>query len=253
MGVRYGVQGHVGDGWNLSPRVTAAWSPFRHGKLTVRANYGYFYDWIADDLYKQSLLVDGDRLRSLNIIAPAYPDPGTLGDAAPTDRYEWPDALVLPSAHRMSVGFDRQLSANTRLNLSYNRNWGRNVARGRNLNTPVNGTRPDPAYANVVELASDGESRSQMLRRINIMPLAPHVHGAQLHVVEGRGEHERRLLAPGQQRRARHGMGSGARRHPAPCRRLVQLVTVQELQHGRQPAHAVGDGLQRDHGARRQR
>lgn len=170
MGVRYGVQGHVGDGWNLSPRVTAAWSPFRHGKLTVRANYGYFYDWIADDLYKQSLLVDGDRLRSLNIIAPAYPDPGTLGDAAPTDRYEWPDALVLPSAHRMSVGFDRQVSANTRLNLSYNRNWGRNVARGRNLNTPVNGLRPDPAYANVVELASDGESRSQMLHAgINIM------------------------------------------------------------------------------------
>ena len=30
-GVRYGMQTHVGDAWNLSPRVSAAWSPLRNG------------------------------------------------------------------------------------------------------------------------------------------------------------------------------------------------------------------------------
>ena len=52
-----------GDAWNVSPRVTAAWSPLRNGSLTIRGGYGYFYDWIAGDLYKQTLLFDGVRQR----------------------------------------------------------------------------------------------------------------------------------------------------------------------------------------------
>lgn len=172
FGVRYGLQGHVSDGLNVSPRVSAAWSPFRNGKLTLRANYGYFYDWINDDLYKQSLLVDGERLRNWNIISPTYPDPGPVGTTTPSDRYLWPDAIVLPGAHRLSAGFDRQLTPNTRLNVAYNRNWGTNLVRGRNRNSPVRGVRPDPAFANVVELATDGESRSQMLHvGLNLMKM----------------------------------------------------------------------------------
>ena len=49
-GVRYGVQGHVADPWNLSPRATFAWSPLRNGSLTIRGSYGYFYEWIAGNL-----------------------------------------------------------------------------------------------------------------------------------------------------------------------------------------------------------
>ena len=103
-GVRYGVQHHVSDAWNLSPRVTLAWSPFKDGKITVRGGYGYFYDWIAGDLYKQTLLIDGLRQRELNIQNPSYPDPGVGGAASATNRYLWSDYLVLPTAHRMNMG-----------------------------------------------------------------------------------------------------------------------------------------------------
>jgi len=162
-GVRYGVQNHVSDGWNLSPRVTAAWSPLRNGKLTIRGGYGYFYDWIASDLYKQTLLVDGLRQRELNIRDPEYPDPGTDGVTPPTNRYLWSDALDLPAAYRMNLGVERTLTENARLSVTYTRGWGSGLLRGRNLNTPVGGVRPNPAVANDVALVGDGASRAESL------------------------------------------------------------------------------------------
>ena len=90
-GLRYGVQSHVSDAWNLSPRATFAWSPLRSGNLTIRGSYGYFYDWIAGDLYKQTLLFDGVRQREINIVNPSYPIPGETGVTPPTNRYLWND------------------------------------------------------------------------------------------------------------------------------------------------------------------
>lgn len=165
-GIRYGLQQHVGDYWNVSPRFSMAWSPFRNGNLTLRASYGYFYDWVPGDLYKQSVLVDGARQRELNVHDPSYPDPGLIGTSPPSNRYLWPGELDLPNAHRLSAGMDRTLSQNSRVTASYAVGWGRGLLRGRNLNPPVNGVRPDPSYANVVSLAGDAASRSQ---GVNVM------------------------------------------------------------------------------------
>jgi len=160
-GLRYGVQSHVSDAWNLSPRATFAWSPLRSGNLTIRGSYGYFYDWIAGDLYKQTLLFDGVRQREINIVNPSYPIPGEVGVTPPTNRYLWNDDLALPTAHRANVGLERVLSKNGRANVTYSLGWGRDLLRGRNRNAPVNGVRPDPELANDVELVSDASSRSQ--------------------------------------------------------------------------------------------
>ena len=46
------------------------WSPTDDGTLTIRAAYGYLYDWIPGNLFKQTLLVDGSRLRELNVHQP---------------------------------------------------------------------------------------------------------------------------------------------------------------------------------------
>ncbi|MEW5984626.1 MAG: carboxypeptidase regulatory-like domain-containing protein [Acidobacteriota bacterium] len=162
-GVRYGGQSHVGVGWNLSPRITAAWSPLRNGSVTIRGGYGYFYDWIDSGLYKQTLLFDGERQRELNVRNPSYPDPGEDGLTPPTNKYLWSDELVLPTANRMNLGIERALSQESRVSLTYTRGWGRNLLRGRNLNAPIRGVRPDRALANVVELVGDAESRSDMV------------------------------------------------------------------------------------------
>ncbi len=162
-GVRYGMQQHVDDPWNLSPRATFAWSPIRNGSLTIRGSYGYFYEWVAGDLYKQSLLFDGERQRDINIVDPSYPIPGEVGVTPPTNRYLWSDDLVLPTAHRMNAGVERTVTKNSRLSLTYSAGWGRDLLRGRNLNYPVNGVRPNPELANDVVLAADASSRAQSL------------------------------------------------------------------------------------------
>lgn len=160
-GLRAGFQSLTGDQLNLSPRLNLAWSPLRSGKLTVRGGYGYFYDWLSGDLYKQTLQVDGFRQRELNVVNPSFPDAPLDGPASVTNQYRWSDDLALPAGHRMFVGLDRVLTPNQRVNVSYNRGWGAGQLRGRNLNTPVNGVRPNPEFANILTLVSDAESRTQ--------------------------------------------------------------------------------------------
>jgi hypothetical protein len=162
-GVRAGYQNLVGDSVNVSPRMTIGWSPMRSGKLTLRASYGYLYDWIAGNLYKQSQLVDGFRLREINVIQPSYPELPSFGAKSATNRYLWSDDLTLPSAHRLSLGADKQLTENMRVNLAYTWAWDLGELRGRNLNAPVNGVRPEADFANVVELVSDAESKLHSL------------------------------------------------------------------------------------------
>ncbi len=160
-GLRAGFHSLTGDQLNLSPRLNLAWSPFRSGKTTLRGGYGYFYDWLSGDLYKQTLQIDGFRQQELNVLNPSYPDVPVEGPATVTNQYLWSDDLALPTGHRMFVGADRTLTPNQRVNFSYNRSWGAGQLRGRNLNTPVNGVRPNPQFANILTLVADAESRTE--------------------------------------------------------------------------------------------
>jgi hypothetical protein len=160
-GLRAGFHSLTGDQLNVSPRLNLAWSPFRSGKTTFRTGYGYFYDWISGDLYKQTLQLDGFRQRELNVLNPSYPEVPQEGSATVTNQYLWSDDLALPEGHRAFVGADRTLTPNQRVNISYNRSWGAGQLRGRNLNTPVNGVRPNLEFANILTLVADAESRTE--------------------------------------------------------------------------------------------
>lgn len=159
-GVRAGFQTLTSDQFNLSPRVNVGWSPRRDGKLTLRAGYGYFYDWVAGDLYKQTLQVDGVRQREINVVNPSYPELPTDGASSATNKYLWSDDLTLPTSHRFNVGADRQITTNMRFNVGYTYGWGRGLLRGRNLNAPIDGVRPDALFANVVSLVPDAEAKT---------------------------------------------------------------------------------------------
>lgn len=162
-GVRAGFQSLTGDQLNVSPRLNLAWSPLRSGKLTLRTGYGYFYDWISSDLYKQTLQVDGFRQKELNVLNPSYPAVPQDGPSTVTNQYLWSDDLALPAGHRMHVGVDRTLTENQRVNVTYSRSWGQGQLRGRNLNTPSGGVRPNPGFANILTLVSDAETRTESI------------------------------------------------------------------------------------------
>ena len=163
-GIRYEAQTHLRDYDNFGPRFGTTWSPGKSGKLTLRASAGVFYDWLFNNIYEQTVRVDGFRQREVNIINPSYPDPGTVtGLSLPTNRYLLSDGLQMQRNFRLSAGFDRQLTRMVRVNAMYSHTSGENLMRGRNLNAPVDGARPDPLFANVVEVLGDARSRAHSL------------------------------------------------------------------------------------------
>ena len=98
------------------------------------------------------------RQRELNVINPSYPELPSAGVTSVTNKYLWSDDLALPTSHRLNVGADRQITANMRFNVGYTYGWGRGLLRGRNLNAPVDGVRPDHVATSLA--GPDAEARS---------------------------------------------------------------------------------------------
>jgi hypothetical protein len=158
-GLRYEAQTHLSDYNNFAPRFGVTWAPFKNGKTSLRASWGIFYDWLAANTYEQTLRVDGFRQRELNIANPPFPNPGSVGTVTATNRYLLTDDLPMVRNARASVGVDETISPRVRLGVLYAVTRGSGLLRGRNLNAPVNGVRPDPSFVNIVEVAADAASR----------------------------------------------------------------------------------------------
>ena len=162
-GVRYELQTHLNDSNNIAPRFGFTWSPFQSGRTTIRMSSGVFYDWVSTSLYEQTLRFDGERQRELNIVDPSYPDPGLDGLVPPINRYLYSDDVEMVRSLRLSAGVQQTITPRFRVGMTYTDTRGLNVARGVNLNAPVDGLRPDPTFANVIAVRSDAENRSRSL------------------------------------------------------------------------------------------
>jgi hypothetical protein len=160
-GIRYEAQTHVTDYNGLAPRFGATWSPFKSGNTTVRGGGGIVYDWLSTSTYAQTIRVDGFHQQDLTITNPTYPDPGNVGNVRATSRYLLGPDYVLPRSINLLIGVDQKITPRFRVSASYNLSRLSHVARGRNLNAPINGVRPDANFLNVIETVSDAASRSQ--------------------------------------------------------------------------------------------
>jgi len=156
------------------------WAPFKSGKTTLRTSYGVFYNWMNAGTYEQTLRVDGFRQRELNIVNPTFPDPGTIGTVTRTNKYLLGGDVEMPRTLRFSAGIDQTLSPKVRMSATYSNVRASAVLRGRNLNAPVTGVRPDPAFANVVEVVSEGRAHNHQLATNLTLNLAAGIRGASL-------------------------------------------------------------------------
>ena len=164
-GVRYEAQSHLSDADNVAPRVGLTWAPFASGRTTMRSSWGLFYDWITTNTYEQTLRVDGIRQRELDIINPAYPNLfEAVGVVPPVNRYIWTDGLELPLSKRFSLGLDQRVWRQLTASASYSYTRGAGLARGMNVNAPVDGVRPEPSFGNIIEVISDASSRLHQLQ-----------------------------------------------------------------------------------------
>ena len=64
---------------------------------------------------------------------------------------------------RVSAGVDQQLSSRVRVNVLYQHWRTDDMWRGLNLNAPVNGVRPNPASANIIEVVPDAQFRAHQV------------------------------------------------------------------------------------------
>ena len=175
-GVRYEAQTHVPDKLNFAPRAGFTWSPFKSGKTTLRGSWGMFYDWLPTGTYLQTLQVNGVRLRELNIVNPSFPDPGDVGLTTPTNRYILANERDMAFSQRLSAGIAQGISRRVSTNVLYTYGYRYSLLSGRNINTPVNGVRPDPNFANVVLATSDARGRQHTVNasaNLNFGPLPP--------------------------------------------------------------------------------
>jgi hypothetical protein len=162
-GLRYEIQTHLSDRNNFGPRMGVTWAPFKSGRTTLRSSFGMFYNWLSAATYEQTLRVDGFRQRDLFIINPAYPEPGLGGTVSTTNRYLLGPDVQMGRVLRVSAGVDQTISQKLRFNASFQSVRFADQMRGSNLNIPINGIRPDPNFANIIETVSDGTQHSDQL------------------------------------------------------------------------------------------
>jgi hypothetical protein len=165
-GVRYELQTHLSDYNNFGPRFGITWSPGKSGKTTLRGSVGMFYDWLSTGVYEQTLRVNGVSQQELTVTDPPYPIISGIGTgiAAPTSKYLLSGGLQMARNTRVSAGVQRTITQLFQINALYQHVLGRDLLRGNNLNSPIDGVRPDPTFANVVEVVDDARSRQDMLQ-----------------------------------------------------------------------------------------
>jgi hypothetical protein len=166
-GLRYEMQAHMHDWTDLGPRIGFSWAPFKSGRTALRGSAGIFYDWLGQTTFEQALRVDGTHERELNIVNPSFPNAGTGGVVPPVNRYFLDSNLRSPRNVRLSSGIDQTFYSSptwsVRANALYAYTRTADSWRGLNENAPVAGLRPDPRFANVVDLVSDGSARQHQL------------------------------------------------------------------------------------------
>ena len=167
-GVRYDWQNYFHDTNNFAPRFSVAYAPGGKKTDVFRVGIGIFSDRsgpvvIADVLHSQP-----GGLTRFVITDPSYPDPFTNAAAAaqPPSIVQLSPDVQIPQTIQYSAGLDHQLKKTTTVSLTYTGARGYHLFRSRDINAPLPPlyqVRPNPAYAQVREIESDGRQASDQV------------------------------------------------------------------------------------------
>ena len=163
MGLRYELQTGIDDRGALAPRLGISRS-FRRNTTTIRAGYGWFYDWMPVRVEEESIrLSQGSPEEDVIIQNPSFPDPfgaGTLSTRRePPTRLDLAGSADLPRWQRTSVGINHQIRQGMRMNFDSFYESTTSEFRSLDLNAPINGVRPDSNFGRVLFVQSLGRAR----------------------------------------------------------------------------------------------
>jgi len=172
VGLRNEMQTHINDMWNVMPRIGFSLNPGGN-KTSIRGGYGVYYDWYDSSLWDQTLRLNGQNqvefqqswIYPVDEFGNVTQVPVGAGAGVSNRTVNSPD-LKLPYVHQASLGVQQQLFANVNLQVTYQRQEGRDQLRGIDINTPIFDpetglmVRPDPSSGIVTEIQSTGHSIS---------------------------------------------------------------------------------------------
>jgi hypothetical protein len=141
------------DRANLVPRLGVVWDPFHDGKTAVRGGYGIYAD---QGLLNTALVVQrGIIWKNITITNPGYPDPySRVGAVVAPALTTVDDHLRTTETRSTTLGVKRQLAQGLALSVDGVYTNGYNQLYSVDINAPVNGRRPNPAYAAISKITS---------------------------------------------------------------------------------------------------
>jgi len=165
FGLRYDWQNYFHDTNNVAPRVSVAYAPGANKGNVLRAGVGVFNDRSGPGIMADLLHYRPGGLAKYVITDPPYPDPfqGAAAAAQPVSLVRLASDVQIPQTLQYSAGIDHQLAKSTTLSVTYTGSHGFHMFRSRDINAPpppLYLARPDPAYAVIREIESNGRQQS---------------------------------------------------------------------------------------------
>ena len=164
VGLRHDFQSLLDDPWNVAPRLSATWTPSERGRTTFTVGVGAFNNWYPASVYEQTLLLDGQRQRDLIVREPGFPDPfgrGADAELPPPSVVRADQELSMETSTRTSLGVEHRLTRRVRIQASVFHQVTRDRLRSLNVNAPLGGMIPDPAFGRITQVRSISEARSK--------------------------------------------------------------------------------------------
>ncbi len=170
LGLRYDWENYVPDHVNFAPRASLAIGLGEQAKTStktvLRTGAGIFHERRNGDVIVDKLLLDGQRVRDLQISDPHWPEPdlGSANSAAPAV-FRTSRRLKTPYLFQANIALEQELSRALSLSVGYT--WLRGVDLFRpidaNAPAPPGWQRPDPRFQTITELQSSADLKSHQL------------------------------------------------------------------------------------------
>lgn len=168
LGVRYEWQNYLSDRNNFAPRASLAWGVGKQRKTILRAGSGIFYDRLGSGEIRDTLLLNGLRLKEVLIDNPSFPDAFAAAGSVeelPASVVRFDPALRAPYLIHYNFGVETELRNGTTLAATYTGIRGNKLLRSLDRNAPLGPhfDRPNPSFTEVRELESAGTLKSRAL------------------------------------------------------------------------------------------